>query len=694
MSALASFDQVCEGMKVIAQSDSSKQSLPGDCAGAARAGADGAVRAASRGGLGAGWTGAAVLSLVAAIGCAQPSARPPAEPTAAAQAGSEVTLALIGTSDLHGYLEPRLLTVTDRNGVMQTVHRGGLALFGGYLANLRQRYPVLLLDAGDLFQGTLVSNLGEGQAVIAAYNALHYDGAAIGNHEFDYGPAGPLTVPAKPEDDPTGALKARIAEAKFPFLTANILDKTTGQPVAWPNTYPSRTLIVGGVPIGVIGAVTEDTPHTTNVLNLRDVTIAPIVPAVRAQAAALRKQGVAAVVLTVHEGANCASFKNPHDAAACRNNDEHVLSLVQKLDGAVDAVIGGHSHAGVAHFAGDVPVVQSFAMGLSFGRIDLVFRRVPAGPEAPSGFVLDKGRTRIHPPTELCSAALPPEDALPVAGSAAAAPGSPESVAAPAPADMPITRPLWRCEAKALGSTALQPMEYEGRPVVESTAVQAVLMPHIEKAAARRASLIGVTLPVRLRRHYRNESPLGVLLADLIRSGAARATGEAVDFAFQNGGGIRNELPAGPLQYGHLFEVLPFDNRLALLRMTGANLVDLYERNLQGAHGVLVPSGLTVDASCVGRKLVVTLRGPEGKPLDPAKTYTVAVSDFLASGGDNFGAILPSLPPGSLRYFDSLMLREISLAELQRYKGPFLSGQEGAVPPRLRLSAPRPMKCE
>ena len=633
-------------------------------------------------GLFVGVTIAALVALLGLLGCAQPAARPVTPPGADAKA-AEVTISLVGTSDLHGYVEPRLLKVTDQTGATQTVRRGGLALLAGYLDNLRRRHPVLLLDAGDLFQGTMVSNLGEGRVVIAAYNVLGYDGAAVGNHEFDYGPAGPLTVPARPEDDPTGALKARIAEAKFPFLAANILDKATGQPVAWPNTYPARKVSIGGVPIGVIGAVTEDTPRTTNLLNLRDVTIAPIAPAVRAQAAALRQQGVAAVVLTVHEGANCTSFANPRDATACKNNDEHVLSLVAALGGAVDAVVGGHSHAGIAHFVGEVPVVQSFAMGQAFGRIDLIFQRTP------SGYVLDRARTRIHPPTELCSVALPPEGPTEAPAAAEAPPGDGSAAAATPPA----ARPRWRCDPKVLAGTALRPTEYEGQPVVASAAVEAVLAPHIEKAAERRASLIGVALPVRLTRNYKKESPLGVLLADLIRSGAERATGEHVDFAFQNGGGIRNELPAGPLTYGHLFEVLPFDNRLALLRMTGANLLDLYERNLQGSHGVMVPSGLTVEASCVGPKLAVTLRGTDGKPLDLHKTYTIAVSDFLASGGDNFSAILPLLPPGSLRYFDSLMLRELTLTELQRYRGPFLSGPPESIPPRMRLSVPRPMKC-
>ena len=66
---------------------------------------------------------------------------------------------------------------------------------------------MLLLDGGDLFQGTMASNLTEGAVVIDAMNALGYAAAALGNHEFDFGPAGQRSV-ALAGDDPFGALKA------------------------------------------------------------------------------------------------------------------------------------------------------------------------------------------------------------------------------------------------------------------------------------------------------------------------------------------------------------------------------------------------------------------------------------------------------------------------------------------------------
>src|SRR5262249_53188603 len=125
------------------------------------------------------------------------------------------TISIVGTNDLHGAILP-------------TGGPGGLALLDGFVRNLPSPRAadggaVLLLDAGDLFQGSLESNLTEGAVVVAAYNAMGYTASAIGNHEFDFGPSGAASTRTSEADDPRGALKARAAEARFPVLAANIL---------------------------------------------------------------------------------------------------------------------------------------------------------------------------------------------------------------------------------------------------------------------------------------------------------------------------------------------------------------------------------------------------------------------------------------------------------------------------------------
>src|SRR5262245_2162178 len=159
-----------------------------------------------------------------------------------------MTLSIVGTNDLHGALER-------------------LPIFAGFIANLRASRAadgggVVLVDGGDMFQGTLESNLTEGADVVQAYNRIGYDGVAIGNHEFDYGPVGPAAI-AGPGEDPRGALKARASEAKFPFLASNIVDNATGSRILWDNMPGSRLVEVSGLKIGIIGASTQSTPRTT-----------------------------------------------------------------------------------------------------------------------------------------------------------------------------------------------------------------------------------------------------------------------------------------------------------------------------------------------------------------------------------------------------------------------------------------------
>ena len=118
-----------------------------------------------------------------------------------------LTLSIVGTNDVHGY-------------VFENRGRGGVSVLGGYVRNLRAARAadggaVMLLDAGDTYQGGIESDLSEGGLVIDAYNAMGYTAAAIGNHDFEFGD---VDVPGKlvnPTVDPRGALKAAAVRARF-----------------------------------------------------------------------------------------------------------------------------------------------------------------------------------------------------------------------------------------------------------------------------------------------------------------------------------------------------------------------------------------------------------------------------------------------------------------------------------------------
>ena len=322
----------------------------------------------------------AMCGLLLAAGCA-PAVAPPPPPPAAAAA---LTLSIVGTNDLHG-------------GLMARNGRGGLALLGGYVHNLRAARArdggaVLLIDAGDMFQGTLESNIGEGAAVVAAYNVLGYTAAAIGNHEFDFGPAGKATTPRTPADDPRGALRARAAEARFPFLAANLIETASGAPPTWTNVRPTTLVDVAGIKVGIVGVMTLRALTATSAGNVGGLAIAPLADTIRTHATALRTQGADVVVVTAHAGGRCSALDRPDDLSSCDPESE-ILAVARALPpGLVDVIVAGHTHAGMAHQVEGIAITEAFSGGRAFGRIDLTIDR-------RTRKVLGR---RSFPPRDLC----------------------------------------------------------------------------------------------------------------------------------------------------------------------------------------------------------------------------------------------------------------------------------------------------
>jgi len=130
----------------------------------------------------------------------------------------------------------------------------------------------------------------------------------IGNHEFDFGPVGPKQIPSAPGDDPQGALKARAAEAPFPYVTSNLIDEVTGKPIAWRNVRPSVVVERDGIKIGIVGGITVEAQITTMTSNTRGLRFAPLLPAITQQAQELRKQGATVVIVATHAGGRCRAI--------------------------------------------------------------------------------------------------------------------------------------------------------------------------------------------------------------------------------------------------------------------------------------------------------------------------------------------------------------------------------------------------
>jgi 5'-nucleotidase len=487
-----------------------------------------------------------------------------------------VTLSIVGTSDLHGAVLPR-------NGL------GGLPLLAGYVNNLRAARAsdggaVLLIDSGDTFQGDVESNLSEGALVVDAYNAMRYTAEAVGNHDFDFGSVDSPTARQLP-GDLRGALKARAAQARYPFLAANLIDDATGRPVEWPNVRPSVLVDAAGVRVGVVGVMTIDALRSTLAVNVQGLRIAPLAPTIAAEASKLRAAGAGVVIVASHAGGRCDRFDRPADLSSCDSGSE-IFRVARSLPhGLVDVIAAGHTHGGVAHQVEGIAIIQPFSRGQALGRADVVFDRRTRSV----------ARIELFPPRQICAQ----QD--------------------------PIT------ENCAPTTESAVPTQYEGRPVTPDPAIVQAMAPALQRVHELQATTLGVSLDAPIRRVGDLGSPLGNLFADALREAVPGADIAVINNAAR---GLWADLPDGPITFGRLYDVFPFDNRIVRITLSGAELGRwLVSEIRQGRRGMLGISGVGVRASCLADGLHVDLLRTAGPPIhDGDRLLAVTIGAPTLSG--------------------------------------------------------------
>lgn len=250
---------------------------------------------------------------------------------------------ILATNDFHGTLEPR----RDSRGVM----RGGAATLAAEIGKARSECHApgcvaILLDGGDQFQGTPASNLAFGRPVVTLFNRLGRAAAALGNHEFDWG---------------QDTLRARMRDARYPILGANVTD-ATGRDIAW---IPDDTIVtVGRLRVGIVGIATVQTPTTTKPTNVADLRFVDPVPVVNRSARAMRARGAQVVIVVAHAGAFCSTSGTP----SC---DGEIIELAAGVTERVDAIVSGHTHSPVTTVANGIPIVQARSHGSALGVLDV-----------------------------------------------------------------------------------------------------------------------------------------------------------------------------------------------------------------------------------------------------------------------------------------------------------------------------------
>ena len=398
-----------------------------------------------------------------------------------------------------------------------------------------------------------------------------------------------------------GALEEAVKEADFHWVAANI-SNADGSPWAPEGFAPWVLFERKGLQVGVLGLTTQDTPQTTLLANVDDLVFGDVVEAVKQSAAELEEAGADVVIAVGHLTGHCetpAYDKPPTDCTP----DGEIGRLIDELEpGTLDVIVAGHAHTLFANRYKDTFVLEARAKGQVINRLDLA-----VGPEGvrPDASV-------IHEPWVLSHDTVDPG-----------------------------------CEDRPFPT---DPLEVGGRMLTPS-AEALTLIDELETQSGSLCDEVGCAAAP-LGRTREAESGVGDWVSD-----AMLHTMDA-DVALTNSGGLRADLPSGTLRGEHIQAVMPFDNRLVVVEMTGERLREMLRIGSSGAHGILQIAGGTyhfdpertegTDRNGDGQveeweqdRLCSATIG--GEDIDPARTYRVVTVDFLVGGGDHFGPVFDGL---------------------------------------------------
>ena len=269
---------------------------------------------------------------------------------ALAEAHGEFVLHIVHINDLHSRIEPinRFDSTCSPEDNAEGKCFGGVARVKTMIDSIRDEVgdgAILVLDAGDQYQGSLFYTTYKGDAEIEFMNAIGFDAMAVGNHEFDDGDAG----------------LAKLADGvSFPVVSGNI-------DVSQSNILAGKignhvVLEVGGQKIGIVSALATDTVETSSPSDA--VIFTDEIESLQADVATLEAEGVDKIIALTHVGVN------------------KDMAIAEAVDG-IDVVVGGHSHTLFSNteegamayptMVGDVPVVQAYAYSKYVGHLVVTF---------------------------------------------------------------------------------------------------------------------------------------------------------------------------------------------------------------------------------------------------------------------------------------------------------------------------------
>ncbi len=258
-----------------------------------------------------------------------------------------VQVKLIAFNDFHGNLKPSGIRIpvpdaSQPNGTRMEA-AGGVEAFSALVGKLRAENKLnAVVSGGDMVGASpLLSALFRDEPTIEAMNLVGVDFHAVGNHEFDRGVAHLKNLQKGGcESDEKGSKahcegRAPFTGAAFPFLAANVIEDATGKPL-----FPAYGVKeFDGVKIAFIGLTLRDTPEIVRPGGTRGTHFLDEVQTVNALVPEIRRQGIEAIVVLIHEGGSQTGGTND-----CTDFRGSIKSIVERFDPAIQVVVSAHTH--------------------------------------------------------------------------------------------------------------------------------------------------------------------------------------------------------------------------------------------------------------------------------------------------------------------------------------------------------------
>jgi len=538
-------------------------------------------------------------------------------------------LTLLHINDHHSRLDAEPITLRLATGAGKRepviVERGGFPRLAGAIKEReRQSANVLKIHSGDASTGDLYT-LTEGKADAELMNTVCFDTMTLGNHEFDNTDAGIRKL--------MGFLHRGTCAT--PLLSANVRFGATSPlhaAVAPEAVQPSVVLERGGQKIGVIGLTVAGKTKNSSQPN-PDTTFLDEATAAQAEIDRLRSQGIDKIILSTHIGYQADQ------------------ALVRKLSG-VDVVVGGDSHSLLGP-----EVLKQYGLSpegpYPTRTTDRDGKPVCIVQAWQYGYVLGELRVRFDARGEVSDCAGTPwvllgdqfsrDDRTPLTAQET------EAVRADIQASQVLRMTAPDPEAAALLAPYRQQKEALGAAVV-ATAPETLCLRRVpgSKRDPSRSSL-GDVCNKNARVNTHGGDIQQIVAEAFLQQGKAFF---GADLSIQNGGGVRVDLPAGPITVQDVYTVLPFKNTLVQLNATGAEVKAALEDAVEGVVGPALNTGcypytgglrwwLDLTKPKGSRLSHLEIRTMDGgyQPLDLKKTYKVATISFLADGNDSFTAL-------------------------------------------------------